>query len=78
MHAAPGLHEAVLGEIQAAPGLGKRVLELGCGSGALTRRLADDGFEIRAVDLTLDGYQAEADALAMDLNGRYLRHLAMF
>ena len=69
VHAAPGLHESVSDKIRtSSTTAGKRVLELGCGSGALTRRLSDDGFEIRAVDLTLDGYQAEAEAQAMDLN----------
>ena len=69
VHAAPGLHESVIEEIRACPTTaGKRVLELGCGSGALTQRLAEDGFEVRAVDLTLDGYRAEAEAQAMDLN----------
>jgi len=69
VHAAPGLHEAVLEHIQAAPTVpGHRVLELGCGSGALAQRLSDNGFEVRAVDLELDGYKAGADAQAIDLN----------
>ena len=68
VHAAPGLHESVLEEIRTSTTAGKQVLELGCGSGALTKRLSDDGFVVRAVDLTLDGYQADAEALASDLN----------
>lgn len=76
VHAAPGLHEAVLDHIQAAPtASGRRALELGCGSGALTQRLSDNGFGVRAVDLELDGYQAEADALAMDLNEDFAARL---
>ncbi|MHA1597464.1 MAG: class I SAM-dependent methyltransferase [Alphaproteobacteria bacterium] len=69
VHAAPGLHESVLDHIRSAPPTaGKRVLELGCGSGALTQRLADDGFQVRAVDLSLESFKAEAQAQAMDLN----------
>lgn len=76
VHAAPGLHEAVMEHIHAAPTqAGNHVLELGCGSGALTQRLSDNGFEVRAVDLELDGYQAEADALAMDLNEDFAARL---
>jgi SAM-dependent methyltransferase len=69
IHAAPGLHESVSEKIRMSPTtVGKRTLELGCGSGALTQRLTDDGFEVRAVDLELDGFQADAEAEAMDLN----------
>ena len=76
VHAAPGLHESVMEEILASKTtLGKQVLELGCGSGALTRRLSDNEFQIRAVDLSLDGYQAEAEAQAMDLNENFTDQL---
>lgn len=76
VHAAPGLHESVMEGIQASETtVGKQVLELGCGSGALTRRLFDNEFVIRAVDLTLDEYQAEAEAQAMDLNENFADQL---
>lgn len=76
IHAAPGLHESVQEMIRVSPTTtGKQILELGCGSGALTRRLMDDGYEVRAVDLTLDGFQAEAEAHAMDLNADFAERL---
>jgi SAM-dependent methyltransferase len=75
VHAAPGLHESVVEEIRNSTTTGKRVLELGSGSGALTQRLIDNGFDVRAVDLTLDGYQAKAEAQAMDLNADFAERL---
>jgi 2-polyprenyl-3-methyl-5-hydroxy-6-metoxy-1,4-benzoquinol methylase len=76
IHAAPGLHESVSEKIRLSPTtLGKRILELGCGSGALTQRLSDEGFEVRAVDLELDGFQADAEADAMDLNDDFADRL---
>ena len=75
VHAAPGLHESVVEEIRNSTTTGNRVLELGSGSGALTQRLIDEGFEVRAVDLTLDGYQAKAEAQAMDLNADFAEQL---
>jgi len=75
VHAAPHLHESVLEEIRNSTTTGKRVLELGCGSGALTQRLTDAGFDVRAVDLTLDGYRAAAQAQALDLNADFADRL---
>ena len=71
VHAAPGLHESVIEKINASDVSGKKVLELGCGSGALTLRLSDNDFQVRAVDLTLDGFQPQAESLAMDLNTNF-------
>ena len=76
IHAAPGLHETVQEKIRDAGSTGKRVLELGCGSGALTRRLLDDGFEITSVDLSLETFQGDVEALAMDLNTDFADQLA--
>lgn len=55
IHAAPGVHEdafALLLEHARPPA---RVLELGAGSGAFTRRLADAGFEVEAADIDPTG-----------------------
>lgn len=71
-HAAAGLHGAVMERILAdgaKPGC--RILELGCGSGALTRRLVEHGFNVTAVDISLDTYGAPAEALEMDLNREF-------
>src|SRR5579871_3977612 len=57
-----------------APQPGERILDLGCGDGALTKRLADLGCEVVAVDssaaqveaalkLGLDAYVMNAEAL---------------
>jgi len=75
VHAAPGLHEAVIEHI-AASASEKRILELGCGSGALTLRLVENGFQVRAVDLSLDSFAAEVEALELDLNGDFAEILS--
>jgi SAM-dependent methyltransferase len=49
------------------------VLDLGCGTGAHTVRLARRGFDVVAVDLTFEGVRAARDRLTKEgLKGRYL------
>ena len=51
IHAAPGVHEHALDMCRAVLSHGARILEVGAGSGALTLRLQDAGFEVVATDL---------------------------
>jgi SAM-dependent methyltransferase len=41
-----------------APRSGERILDLGCGDGALTRRLADAGCQVVAIDSSYDQVEA--------------------
>ena len=76
IHAAAGLHEAVVEKIQESnPQGGNHILELGCGSGGLTQRLEDNGFQVRAVDLSLDSFAAKAEAVELDLNRDFAENL---
>ena len=71
VHAAPGLHEAIIAKIQESNfKTNAQVLELGCGSGALTLRLCENDFRVRAVDQSLDSFtpQTNAEAEELDLN----------
>lgn len=51
IHAAGGLHEAVADLVKARVPHGNTVLELGAGSGAMTERLLDLGYNLYPVDL---------------------------
>jgi 2-polyprenyl-3-methyl-5-hydroxy-6-metoxy-1,4-benzoquinol methylase len=51
IHAADGVHEAAAELITSRLARGKRILELGAGSGAMTQRLLDLGYEVTPVDL---------------------------
>ncbi|MEO9079520.1 MAG: hypothetical protein ABI268_09420, partial [Rhodanobacter sp.] len=48
IYAAPGLHEAAADMLRNAVSADVRVLELGAGSGAMSLRLADMGFDVTA------------------------------
>lgn len=50
MHAAAGVHEYALAIATASLPRGANVLDVGTGSGALTARLMDNGFEVTACD----------------------------
>lgn len=68
-----GLHEhvaAVAGDLFPAGG---RVLDLGCGRGALSLRLADAGFKVSAADAVAEAFGATeaVDFTAADLNGDF-------
>jgi cyclopropane fatty-acyl-phospholipid synthase-like methyltransferase len=69
IYAAPGLHEAAAEMlVSAAPG-GCRVLEFGAGSGAMSLRLADLGFDVTASDLFAESFKpSHVPFFAADLN----------
>lgn len=75
--AAPGLHEAAADLLATSAAPGARVLELGAGSGAMSLRLGDRGFDVTASDLFAESFKAaELDPgalrfVAADLNGDF-------
>jgi 2-polyprenyl-3-methyl-5-hydroxy-6-metoxy-1,4-benzoquinol methylase len=64
-----GLHEFVQREALsrfAKPGL--RAVDLGSGPGAMAERLKSLGFDVLAVDISRDGFQADVPHVLLDLN----------
>lgn len=66
IHALPGLHERVFELVQAHFVSSLPILELGAGSGALSLRMKDGGYEVRAVDL--DGADWKIDTPLVEAN----------
>src|SRR3990172_5387631 len=56
MHVPPGVHEGVLELLTEYLPAPARILDLGAGSGALTRRLLDTGYAVHAADMDLQGW----------------------
>lgn len=76
IHAAKGLHERAIEVIQnRCQGRGK-VLDLGCGSGAFTKRLQTIGFETTSVDLSLDTFALNSECYEIDLNSNFSERFA--
>lgn len=77
--AAPGVHECALQRLLDAvpPARDVRVLELGAGAGAMTLRLADNGYAVMASDLA-EGRMAptaHVPFIALDLNQPFAARL---
>ncbi len=72
--AAPGLHHRVAELAREHLPARARVADLGAGTGALSLRLADQGFRVTAADLVADNYGAGSAAqfVAADLDGDFL------
>jgi 2-polyprenyl-3-methyl-5-hydroxy-6-metoxy-1,4-benzoquinol methylase len=71
VHAAFGVHAAVLERVRSIAGPEARILELGAGSGGLTQRLLDSGFKPVSLDLSRDGWLVpDHPVLEADLNVR--------
>lgn len=69
IHAVGGVHEAAAGQITKNLPYGKSILELGAGSGAMTQRLLDLGYEVTPLDLDGSTWQcSQAQPLLVDLN----------
>jgi len=66
----PGTHEAVFEIFSAIIPCG-RVLELGCGAGAFSRRLADQGYDVLSSDINVENYRGGADFKQVDLNTKF-------
>jgi SAM-dependent methyltransferase len=73
IYAAPGLHEAAAAMLGAAAvPSGARVLEFGAGSGAMSLRLSDLGFDITASDLFAESFKpVHVPFVAADLNSAF-------
>lgn len=70
IYAAPGVHGFCAGLLQRVLQTGASVLELGAGSGAMSLRMADLGYQVTSVDIVPDSYRAgdRARFVAADLN----------
>ncbi|MBS4097415.1 MAG: class I SAM-dependent methyltransferase [Sulfuricella sp.] len=71
IHAAQGLHEYAINVVLNCSPEGGRVLELGCGSGAFSKRLQDNGFITTSVDLSLDSFFLDSEKYEIDLNSNF-------
>lgn len=60
IHAAPGVHQAVADELRRTIGTAGQMLDMGAGQGALSQRLSDIGYEVVAVDLSDQDWQARS------------------
>lgn len=68
VHSAPGLHEFVHSLAEEFFDLGRPVIELGAGSGALSLRLLETGFEIIPLDLDGSDWRLPTKLIECDLN----------
>jgi 2-polyprenyl-3-methyl-5-hydroxy-6-metoxy-1,4-benzoquinol methylase len=72
IHAAAQVHEESLSMLQKYLKTGKKVIDLGAGSGAFPLRLHDSGYITLAVDLDVSNWKvAEVDAIEMNLNSAF-------
>lgn len=72
IHAAAGLHEFLKHALLAEIGSGRCVLELGAGSGAMTQRLSDNGFQVLPVDIDDSTWKCtDVQPILLDLNDPY-------
>ena len=53
----------------------RRVLDLGCGSGALTQRLSDARFKTTSCDIGGESFHGAGDFIKIDLNSDFAREL---
>jgi 2-polyprenyl-3-methyl-5-hydroxy-6-metoxy-1,4-benzoquinol methylase len=71
IHAAKGLHELATDVISnRCKGRGK-VLDLGCGSGAFSKRMQTLGFATTSVDLSLDTFSLNSESCEVDFNSDF-------
>jgi SAM-dependent methyltransferase len=76
IHAAKGLHECAVEVIKKRAKGGITALDFGCGSGAFTKRLQDNGYITTSVDLSLDTFALDSESLELDLNSDFSRHFS--
>src|SRR5580765_3401669 len=69
VHAAPGVHQAVVDALRAKLPRGAHVADIGAGQGALAQRLFDAGFVVSAFELTDEGWMApDVRCVVVDLD----------
>lgn len=66
--AVAGLHEILVKTLIGKLPKNSRVLELGCGEGALSQRLADAGYDVLSTDMNKEGFQGETEFRQLDLS----------
>jgi len=72
IHAAAGLHRDCLDLIKTLDlHHSPAVADLGAGAGAFSRRLADAGLAVTAVEFNRERFKAGADCFSYDLNGNF-------
>lgn len=73
IHALPGLHEFVFSKFKDMVLPGSQVLELAAGSGAMSLRLHDNGFQVTATDYVSSNFRLQGDInfFQADLNGNF-------
>lgn len=75
MHAAPGVHEHALRLLKARLAGGARVADVGAGSGALSARLHDAGYDVVACDIDGGDYAAQPPLVVWDASAQSLSEL---
>ena len=77
-----GVHEQICDLLRKAgfDVKGKRILDWGCGTGALSQRLTDMGGEVTSIDMDADSFDAATDFRKVDFNNEesYLGFLAEY
>ena len=63
-----GLHDDVVSKLVPQLKAGSKVLDFGCGEGALSQRLADIGADVLAVDVDRDAFKASTPFVRVDFN----------
>lgn len=73
IHALPGLHEFTAERVYAHALAGGSVLDLAAGSGAMSQRLVDAGFDVTATDYVTENFRLHASVrfFESDLNQRF-------
>ena len=71
IYAAPGLHESVIRVICETFRHGADILDLGCGSGAMTQRLIDNGYNVLSVDIDLSKFNVKTESIQVELNSEF-------
>jgi SAM-dependent methyltransferase len=70
IHAAAGVHEYALRLLERSQPKPARVLDAGCGSGALATRLAGAGYDVLASDFEISDYAGSAPVCQWDIAGQ--------
>jgi SAM-dependent methyltransferase len=63
-----GLHTQIVKIVESRVRTPARILDYGCGAGALSQRLADDGYDVVGVDIDQASFEASTPFEQLDLN----------